>query len=155
MLIIGNVSLLVLEKLARYFGNLKLHGFVIILSGDLGSGKTTFVRFLLHSVGVQGAIRSPTFLLIEGYELSCLKVYHIDCYNLCKPVQLVLVNDCIADDSICLIEWGERVMPALDRVDLQIKFDIIDQDNRSVSIIDVNDSYPSLMQSLEDDFICE
>ena len=94
----------------------------IYLSGDLGTGKTTLVRALLRAAGIEGRIKSPTFTLLESYNLSRLYFYHFDFYRLNDPVEWedAGFRELFAGDGVCLVEWPERVGDALPPPDLRI-----------------------------------
>lgn len=98
-------------------------GAVIFLIGDLGAGKTTLVRGLLRSLGVTGAIRSPTYTLLEPYETASRHVLHIDLYRLLDPLELENLG--LADfppaETLWLVEWPERGAGLLPTPDLEIE----------------------------------
>ena len=105
------------ESLARQLSA----GAVVFLQGNLGAGKTTLVRGILRGLGHSGSVKSPTYTLLEPYELPSILVYHFDFYRIADPEELAFIgiDELMESPALKLVEWPERAqgqLPAPDAV---------------------------------------
>ena len=108
----------------------------ITLHGPLGAGKTTFVRHLLRALGVQGRIKSPTFAVLEAYELPGLSISHFDFYRFSDPREWedAGFRDIFASPGLKLAEWPEKAAAVTPPADLAIYIEAIDETERKVTL---------------------
>ena len=120
-------------------------GDVLLLSGDLGGGKTAFVQGLAAAMGIADPVTSPTFTLAHTYT-GRLKLHHLDAYRLEKPDDIVDLNlpELLNDSAVVAIEWGERVLAEIPSDYLAIRFNLGDVDQLpDVRILEFEAAGPS------------
>ncbi len=96
-------------------------GWTILLTGELGAGKSTFARALIKAAGHEGAVPSPTYTLVEPYKLVSGNIYHIDLYRVSSEDELHYLGFDELDDGLCLVEWPERAPRLAAAADLYIE----------------------------------
>ena len=107
-------------------------GLQLQLDGNLGAGKTTFTRGLLQGLGYSGRVKSPTYTLVESYQLATLTLHHFDLYRFNDPEEWYDAGfaDYFANDTVCVIEWPDKAAGVLPLPDLVLKLSV-DGDGRS------------------------
>ncbi|MDR1928959.1 MAG: tRNA (adenosine(37)-N6)-threonylcarbamoyltransferase complex ATPase subunit type 1 TsaE [Endomicrobium sp.] len=99
------------KNLGEQFASILKNGDIVFLNGSLGSGKTTFVQGVIKAFGIKGFARSPSFILVNEYNINCnLKLFHLDLYRL-EPTDIwnIGIEEYIYSNNIALIEWSNRL----------------------------------------------
>ena len=122
---------------------------LVYLEGELGAGKTTLTRGILRAYGHQGAVKSPTYTLVEPYELNDQRVYHLDLYRLADPEELEFIGgrDVLADDAVTIVEWPSRGEGWLPAPDLRLTLEVVEQ-GRLVSLAAGSDNGQRMLELL-------
>ena len=124
------------ESLGEKFGRAAQSGFVFALSGDLGAGKTQFVKGLARGLGISARVHSPTFTLVNEYGGGRLKLFHLDLYRLETREQILSagVEEFLSPDGVSVIEWAERIYDLRFTIyDLKkVKIEILSETERKI-----------------------
>jgi len=139
------------ERLGRKLGALLFPGAVVALIGQLGAGKTHFVRAVAEGLQVRNpaAVNSPTFVLIQEYPAR-LPIYHFDAYRLktSREFAELGVEEYFRGDGVCLVEWADRVHDTMPEERLEIRIAVVGETERSFTITAFGERYRILLQSL-------
>lgn len=124
-----------MQELGRRLASVCPHAVKIYLQGDLGAGKTTLVRGFLRGLGYQGKVKSPTYTLVEPYQLEQRRICHFDLYRINDPDELeaIGIRDYFDNETTCLVEWPERAGGVLETADLYLSLQVVES-GRSVEL---------------------
>lgn len=111
------------EALGAALARVLVPGLVLYLHGELGAGKTTLTRGLLRALGVTGAVRSPTYTLIEPYDTAFGRIFHLDLYRItaAEELEYLGLRDLCTGDAALIVEWPERGAGVLPPADLSLR----------------------------------
>ena len=133
-------------ELAENIESEKFPGMTICLIGDLGSGKTVFVKAFAHALGIDEHITSPTFNIIKEYEGGELPLYHMDVYRLEDAKEDIGIEDYFDKSGVTIIEWADMINDRLPDERLEIKFKIIDENTRVLRLIPYGRKYEEICE---------
>ncbi len=126
----------------------QLEGFTILLEGELGAGKSTLARALIHALGHDGAVPSPTYTLVEPYNLSRGMVYHVDLYRVSSEEELRFLGWNELDEGLRLVEWPARAPSLAEEADLLITLRF-EGDGRTAALNPVSQTGQALVDQLD------
>ena len=134
--------------LAQNIESEKFPNMVICLDGELGSGKTVFVKGFAHALGIEDNITSPTFNIIKEYNSGELPLYHMDVYRLDKDSNDIGIEDYFNKGGVTLIEWADIITDILPEERLQINIKVISENTRVFELIPYGEKYEELCNSV-------
>ena len=135
-------------ELAENIESEKFPGMVICLNGELGSGKTVFVKGFAKALGIQETITSPTFSLVKEYLDGEMPLYHMDVYRIEDSKESFGLSDYLNQDGVCIIEWPEMIEDQLPEERLEVKIKVIDDDVRVFVFTPYGQQYEELCQAV-------
>lgn len=139
------------EELAKTLAKYIMEGTIILLSGDLGAGKTTFTQFMGIYLGVKRRMSSPTFNIIKSY-YGNFTIHHMDCYRLEDSEEDMGFDEYFNGQDVAIIEWPEFIQDFLPPVHLDINIEYVGEDVRRYHFKAYGEHYIKLLEDLEDDY---
>lgn len=139
-------------KIGIKLGSLLKIGNTVVLTGDLGSGKTKLTEGILTYYKLEEEISSPTFTIVNEYIKDDIKIFHFDVYRLEDSSEFYAIGgDEYFEKGICIIEWGELIQDALPQEYLHIKFERNNnnENSRIINIISYGNKYDSLLNNFK------
>lgn len=136
-------------ELAENIESEKFPNMVICLRGELGSGKTVFVKGFAKSLGIDENITSPTFTLVKEYQNGEMPLYHMDVYRLESGDDgSIGLSDYFTKGGITIIEWSDIIKDSLPEERLEIKFKVVDEETRVLTLIPYGQEYEDLVSAV-------
>ncbi|MGN1371693.1 MAG: tRNA (adenosine(37)-N6)-threonylcarbamoyltransferase complex ATPase subunit type 1 TsaE [Candidatus Coprovivens sp.] len=135
-------------EIAENIESEKFPGMVICLDGELGSGKTVFVKGFAKALGINETITSPTFSLVKEYPDGELPLFHMDVYRLDDSKEEFGLSDYLNQDGVCIIEWPEMIEDQLPEERLDIKIKVIDDETRVLIFTPYGQQYEDLCEAV-------
>jgi tRNA threonylcarbamoyladenosine biosynthesis protein TsaE len=128
------------ESRGEKFGRAAERGLVIALTGELGAGKTQFVKGVARGLGISARVHSPTFTLVNEYDGGRLKLFHLDLYRLETRAQILSagIEEFLQPDGVAVIEWAERLKPEVgsrksEQKWIFVTIEILDESQRKIT----------------------
>lgn len=133
-------------QLAQNFESEKFPNMIICLNGELGSGKTMFTKGFANALGISETITSPTFTIIKEYEEGEMPLYHMDVYRLDGMTEGVGIEEYYRKNGVVIIEWANTIKDILPKERLDIKFSVVDENKRVLTITPHGRQYEELCE---------
>ena len=135
-------------RLAENIESEKFPNMVICLIGELGSGKTVFVKGFAHALGIEENITSPTFNLVKEYLNGELPLYHMDVYRLEGNPDNVGFDDYFSRGGVTIVEWSDMISDILPEERLEIEFKVVNENTRVLIFRPYGKTYEDLCNSV-------
>jgi tRNA threonylcarbamoyladenosine biosynthesis protein TsaE len=135
-------------ELAENIESEKFPGMVICLNGELGSGKTVFVKGFAKALGISDTVTSPTFNLVKEYNSGEMNLYHMDVYRLEDGNREFGLNDYLNQDAVVIIEWPEMIEDQLPEERLDVTFKVTGENTRTLVFEPHGEKYEDLCNSV-------
>lgn len=135
-------------ELAQNIESEKFPNMVICLIGELGSGKTLFVKGFAQALGIEDHITSPTFNIVKEYLYGEMPLYHMDVYRMEDTTEDIGLSDYFSKDGVSIIEWADMVLEQLPEERLEIVFKVIDENTRVLYFKPFGKRYEDLCSSV-------
>lgn len=139
------------REIAKKIASSLNRGDVILLKGDLGAGKTTFVGGVAKALGIKDDVISPTFNIMKCYFDGRIPLYHIDAYRLENQNIEIGLDEYIEGDGACFIEWPDYISSLIPDEKLEITILNLGESKRQITISSINERFFSLIRSLPND----
>lgn len=134
-------------ELAQNFESEKFKNMIICLDGELGSGKTVFTKGIANALGITESITSPTYTIVKEYNGE-LPLYHMDVYRLDGNATGIGLEEYFNKGGVVVIEWADTIKDILPENRLEIKFKVIDENKRLLTLIPYGKEYEELCEAV-------
>ncbi len=140
------------QRLGAQVARLLQPGDVLALYGELGAGKTNFVKGLARGLRVKESVHSPTFILANEYRSGRMPLFHVDAYRVATAGEAIGFgfDDYLNDDGVTVIEWADRIQGALPAEHLVVRFQYLGENEREISITAHGERYARLITELRE-----
>ena len=135
-------------ELAQNFESEKFPNMVICLNGELGSGKTLFVKGVAQALGITESITSPTFTIVKEYPDGEMPLYHFDVYRLDGNTDGIGIEEYFEKNGVVIIEWADTIKSILPSERLDIKFKVVGENKRVLIITPYGEKYEELCEAV-------
>lgn len=136
------------SELAQNIESEKFPGMVICLNGELGSGKTLFVKAFAKALGIEDEITSPTFNIIKEYLDGEMELYHMDVYRAEDNYESIGIEDYFNRNGVSIIEWADMISDILPEERLDLNFQIAGENTRIITLVPHGEKYEELVSSV-------